>query len=121
MHISSKPQNRYQTPIEDMISSFTENEKLRKTGNNVVSNDMKKSQDFFRMMTDPAVLENDSSVHKDLTALAPKGRLGLKIKALELQTDATQNIDNVKQFHNNKNQDVFEGASSRSQWQRFCG
>ena len=52
MHISSKPQNRYQTPIEDMISSFTENEKLRKTGNNVVSNDMKKSQDKARALRD---------------------------------------------------------------------
>lgn len=121
MNISSKPQNSYQTSFEDMTSSFTENEKQRKTGGNSMSADVKKSQDFLRMMTDPAVLENDSSVYKDLTALAPTGRLGLKIKSLEIENDATQNIDNVQQFHNNKHQDVFEGVSSRSEWQRFCG
>ena len=79
------------------------------------------SQDFLRMMTDPSVLENDSSVYKDLTAFAPQGRMGLKLKALELQHDRIQNTDNVNQFHNHKHQDIFEGESSRSQWQRFCG
>ena len=79
--------------------------------------------DFYRIMTDQSVLENDSEVYKDTHHLvAPKGAQKKFEKFIEkLLKSAQAENQSRPQFCEPLHQDAFEVSSPGSDWKSFSG
>ena len=79
------------------------------------------NKDFYRMMTDKQVTENDALTYKDIPLMGPVGGPGIKSKDEILKSQQCDVIQDNQGLNSARHTDRFDRDSSQSAWNKFCG
>ncbi len=79
------------------------------------------NKDFYRMMTDKQITENDALTYKDIPILGPTGGKGVKSKDETLKAQKLDALQANQGLNDPRHVDRFDRDASQSAWNKFCG